>query len=116
MHGMMLNYLGFPCTCADEYGVMDPKRLEAKASLSREKHGHFEAMESSITFDFGDWHLAAKGRKHSGHGRCACVNLGALIKWSCQVAKKRWSLSSQAIIATNGKYKALICAALPSCS
>ena len=114
----MLNYLGLPCTCADEYGVMDPKRLEAKASLSREKTwtlwGSWSHPSLLILEQIG--HLAAKGRKHSGHWRCACVNLGALIKWSCQVAKKRWSLSSQAIIATNGKYKALICAALPSCS
>ena len=74
-------------------------------------------MESCISSDFGtDWYLVAKGRKHSGHWRCACVNLGANVdKMELSSGKKRWSLRSQAIIATNGKYKALICAAFASC-
>lgn len=115
----MLNYLGLPCTCADEYGVMDPKRLEAKASLSREKiwtlWGH------GVIHHFWFWRLAS-GSQGSQTQRpwevCLCQPWSKCwSNWSCQVAKKRWwSLSSQAIIATNGKYKALICAALPSCS
>ena len=96
---------------------MDPKRLEAKASLSRAKgRKHMDSLRpwshASVLI-----YLVAKGRKHSGHWRCACVNLGANVdKMELSSGKKRWSLRSQAIIATNGKYKALICAAFASCT
>ena len=59
-----------------------PKEVGGKGQSEQRK-------DMDTSFDFGDWHLAAKGRKHSGHGRCACVNLGALIKMklsSCKIA------------------------------
>ena len=82
-----------PQACADEYGVMDPNKFEAKANLGcRGAAPHCIFLKHLVCW------FTAKKRKHSCQWRSASVNLTTLWNYS-----PRRLISTQALPRTSKK-------------